>query len=213
MTRFRLHALILLTACALLACAGTASESPQGSSEAVADDGARTLPIPGAGASAQPAPTASGQEIRWTVPAEWVAETPSSSMRHSQYRIPGPGGDAECVVFYFGPGQGGDPLANARRWAGQFQQPDGSSSLELMEITRVESTEAPTMVVEVTGTYEGMSMGPRPSEPQPGAMLLGGIVEAPSAPWFFKLTGPEPTVRAVRPAFYELMRTITIEGR
>ena len=29
-------------------------------------------------------------------------------MRRAQYRISGSGGDAECVVFYFGPGQGGD---------------------------------------------------------------------------------------------------------
>ena len=47
-------------------------------------------------------------------------------MRHAQYRVPGGNGDGECIVFYFGPGEGGDPMSNARRWAGQFDQPDGS---------------------------------------------------------------------------------------
>ena len=31
-----------------------------------------------------------------------ATRTPSSSMRRAQYRVPGAGGDAECVVFYFG---------------------------------------------------------------------------------------------------------------
>ena len=53
--------------------------------------------------------------LTWTPPSDWVAETPSSSMRRAQYRIAGPGGPAECAVFYFGPGQGGDAKANAAR--------------------------------------------------------------------------------------------------
>ena len=40
---------------------------------------------------------------------------------------PWPGGEAECVVFYFGAGQYGDALANAERWAGQLAPPDANS--------------------------------------------------------------------------------------
>jgi hypothetical protein len=48
-------------------------------------------------------------------------------MRRAQYKVPGPAGAGECVVFYFGPGQGGDAQSNAERWASQFTQPGGRS--------------------------------------------------------------------------------------
>src|SRR5262245_13287452 len=70
---------------------------------------------PAGGPSRPPAPSpgsgTGAQALTWTVPAGWTAETPSSSMRRAQYRIQGPGGPAECAVFYFGPGQGGDARA------------------------------------------------------------------------------------------------------
>src|SRR5688572_25195658 len=46
--------------------------------------------------------------LSWTRPAEWKEEKPSSGMRQAQYRVSGSGGDAECVVYYFGAGEGGD---------------------------------------------------------------------------------------------------------
>jgi hypothetical protein len=55
--------------------------------------------------------------VVWDVPEGWTAVPPASSMRKAQYRVPGPGGDGECIVFFFGVGQGGDPMANAVRWA------------------------------------------------------------------------------------------------
>jgi hypothetical protein len=41
-----------------------------------------------------------------------------------------------------------------------------------------------------------MGSGGSPSAPRPGSRLVGEIVEAPSGPWFFKLTGPDATVKA-----------------
>jgi hypothetical protein len=132
-------------------------------------------------------------------------------MRLAQYRVPGPGGDAECVVFYFGPGQGGDPQANAARWAGQFEQSDGRSSLDVMTIEPLGGTAVPVRIVEVHGTYDGgMTMTDAPPEKRPGYMLLGGIAEGPDAPWFFKLTGPAATVQAEREAFEALLRSLRV---
>ena len=48
--------------------------------------------------------------IVWKTPVGWVEETPSSSMRRGQYRVPGPGGDARSRSL-FGAGQGGDAAA------------------------------------------------------------------------------------------------------
>jgi hypothetical protein len=145
------------------------------------------------------------------VPDGWVVEQPSTTLRLAQYRVPGSGGDAECIVFYFGPGQGGDPMANARRWAGQFRQPDGSPSLDRMTMSDLDSSSVPVRLVEITGTYDGgMTMTAAPPEEKPGYMLLGAIAQGADAPWFFKLTGPEATVRAERDSFIRMMRSLRV---
>jgi len=144
------------------------------------------------------------------VPDGWVEEQPSSSVRRAQYRVPGPAGDAECVVFYFGPGQGGDPMSNALRWASQFTQPGGGSSTDVLK-TRDESVgDLSVLRVEVTGDYANNMASP----PQQiaDAMLLGAIVEGPDANWFFKLTGPRDTVEAARRGFDALLSSMRSGG-
>ncbi len=166
---------------------------------------ARVLALPGETSPAKPPSSV----LEWEVPTDWIVEQPSSSMRLAQYRVPGPGGDGECVVFYFGPGQGGDPSANAVRWARQFSQPDGSSSLDVLQVNELPGTRMRVQLVEVTGTYDGgMTMTDAPAEKRPGYMLLGAIVEGQDAPWFFKFTGPEATVKAQRPAFVSMLESV-----
>lgn len=173
-------------------------------------------PIDGSGqggVAIPPPPPGAGQAssaLVWDVPASWSEQTPSSSMRRAQYVVSGPAGDAECVVFYFGPGQGGDPMANALRWAKQFSQPDGSSPEEAMTTSTYTSTAGVDVTqVEVTGTYGGgMMMGSPDEGAQENAMLLGSIAEGPDAPWFFKMTGPQETVEANRDAFETMMKSL-----
>jgi hypothetical protein len=130
-------------------------------------------------------------------------------MRKAQYRVPGPGGDAECVVFYFGPGQGGDPMSNAQRWIGQFKRPDGSPATDAAKTSTMAVGNMSVLLVEVVGTYSGgMTMGMEPAQEKPGSMLLGAIAEGPDANWFFKLTGPEATVRAQHEAFAGMLRSL-----
>lgn len=208
---------VVFAALALLACGGqpdTQGGSSPASAPTPADSGrsARTLPIPGAETTPpnpHPGGGAAGGRVAWHAPQGWVEEPPSSSMRVAQYRVPGEAGDGECVVYYFGPGQGGDAASNAARWARQFEQPDGTDSTERMRMTTLEGARLPVYLVEVTGTYDGgMTMTDAPAEKQPGAMLLGGIAQGPDAPWFFKFTGPEATVRAQRAAFESMMMSV-----
>jgi hypothetical protein len=171
----------------------------------------RTLPIPGHPGS-EPSAAQGHGVIQWSTPEGWIEEQPSSSMRMAQYRVEGPDGDGLCVVYYFGPGQGGDPMANANRWAGQFEQPDGRSSLEVMQVSELEGARIPTRIVEVTGTYDGgMTMTAAPGAKSAGYMLLGGIAEGADAPWFFKFTGPESTVRAQKASFVGMMESLRFE--
>jgi hypothetical protein len=129
-------------------------------------------------------------------------------MRRSQYRVPGPGGDGECVVFYFGAGEGGDPQANAERWAGQFTV-DGGKPAQL-KTSSLTAGGVKVMVVETSGTYHGgptMGAAAAPGA-RSGYMLLGAIAEGPDANWFFKFTGPEATLRAQRAAFDAMLRSL-----
>jgi hypothetical protein len=209
---------IVLGLALVLACSGGGKAPAPRGDEAPATDAERpaaTLDIPGQGGTLPEGhpPLGASKGLVWDVPEGWVEEAPSQNMRHAQYRVDGPGGPAECVVYYFGPSQGGDARANAERWAGQFSQPDGGSSLERMKIDTLAGTRVPVQVVEVTGTYEGgMTGSAEPFEPQPNSMLLGGIAEGPDAPWFFKFTGPEKTVRAQRDAFNRLLTSLRTEG-
>lgn len=166
------------------------------------------LPGPGAPPSIPAPPPESGQGLIWTAPAGWTKETPSSPMRRAQYRIAGPGGPAECVVFYFGPGQGGDAASNVARWAGQFRRPDGTPVGDALKTKRIQVGDIPVTLVEVTGTYVGgMAGGPAGPE-RPNYMLLGAIAEGPEAGWFFRATGPRATLQGQRAAFDRMIRSL-----
>jgi len=209
--------LVLLMIAGLLlagACSKNATEpDPSASATQVpapdtAPRSAKILPLPGQGGGS-PSANPSAALLAWDVPRGWVEETPASNMRRAQYRVPGDAGDAECIVFYFGPGQGGDPRSNAVRWARQFKQADGSDSTELMQTQELDGVAVAVELVEVTGIYDGgMSMTDAPAESKNNYMLLGAIAEGPDAPWFFKFTGPESTVRAQRDAFVGMMKSL-----
>ncbi len=171
------------------------------------EGGQGTLPPPPAGAG-------SGDgALVWDVPEAWTVETPSSSMRRAQYRISGPGGDGECVVFYFGPGQGGDAKSNAERWARQFAQPDGRDSVEVMKTRVFEVGDIAVTEVEVTGIYgAGAMMGSPSAGRRDDYMLLGAIAAGPDANWFFKFIGPKATVEANREAFETMLRSLRRGG-
>lgn len=171
-------------------------------------------PQPDAGGAMQVAPPPAGSgtgqtSLLWDVPASWTSEVPSNSTRRAQMRVPGPEGDAECVVFYFGPGQGGEPMANAERWANQFVLPDGSPGTKVMKTSTIRVGELPVLLVEVKGTYlAGSGMGMGAVTEKPGFLLLGAVAEGPDANWFFKFTGPEKTVQANREAFDRMVRSL-----
>jgi hypothetical protein len=170
-------------------------------------------PLGDAGASGlPPVPAGAGvgeTALAWNSPAGWVSETPSSSMRRAQYKVPGAAGDGECVVFYFGPGQGGDPKSNAERWADQFSSADGSPAAGSMKTSEIEVGGLKVFMVEVAGTYNGgMTMTAAPATPKPGYRLLGAVAPGPDANWYFKFTGPDATVNAQRAAFESMVKSL-----
>ncbi len=220
--RAGIAAALLVPTLLLAACGGDGAPSTDAAPPAAAEPGPATdaglppghpplTPATPEGRIAPPPPgSGTGTAgLTWEAPAGWIEETPSSAMRRAQYRIPGPGGDGECVVFYFGPGQGGDAEANARRWADEFLQPGGGSSREVLETERLEVAGVDVLLAEVTGTYGGgMTMTGAPQPERTGYMLLGAIAAGLDANWFFKLTGPEATVRPQKEAFRAMIRSL-----
>ncbi len=175
------------------------------------------LDAPTAGAmQIAPAATGSGQgatALAWTAGPGWVSEPPSNSMRRAQYKVPGPGGDGECVVFYFGPGQGGDAMSNAERWATQFTDANGQPATGSMKTRTATVNGIEVLFVEAAGTYHtyqsGSMMGMGQGVAKPDWALLGAVAKGPDANWFFKLTAPKATLEANRVAFDAMVASLT----
>jgi hypothetical protein len=133
-------------------------------------------------------------------------------MRAAEYRVPRAAGDSEdgeCIVITFGPGQGGGIDENVDRWIAQF------SGGTKPERTKQDVHGLPVTRVEVAGTYTPMRMPGMPAAPSShaGWRLIGAIVEAPSGLWFFKLTGPDATVKAAGAELEAMLATATPTSR
>lgn len=125
-------------------------------------------------------------------------------MRVATYTIPAvpPDTAAECAVFFFGTGQGGNVEDNIQRWIGQFETSEtpARSTLQVngLKIERI----------ALGGTYLASGGMMQSAEPKPNYRLLGAIVEAPEGAVFFKLTGPSATVAAAETEFDQLVSSI-----
>jgi hypothetical protein len=147
--------------------------------------------------------------VRWTAPASWKTEGPRP-MRAATYSItpaPGDQGVAECVVNYFGPGQGGGVDANLERWRGQVIGADGKPAMAKIDKRTVRGIRV--TVIDSSGTYTGMG-GPMMggSKPVAGYRLIGAIAEGPGGSVFFKLTGPAKTIAAEQKNFEQMLASI-----
>ena len=202
---FRLHSkivfLVVPSLVPALACessdpsnaAPPAHAAPAAAPKASKDPAPAAPPAPAA-AAATPASTG---ELRFAAQPGWVTETPTSSMRKAQFRLPGAEGsaDASLVVYYFGAGGGGGIEANLERWAGQFEQPDGSDSRAAMKSSKRKVNGIDVTDVALGGTYVAeTSPGSGERVREEGWRMLASILEAPAGAHYVKLVGPAATV-------------------
>jgi hypothetical protein len=144
--------------------------------------------------------------IHWARPVGWGVQPPRQ-MRIATYSVPAAEGDAEgaeCAVFFFGNGQGGDLDANIDRWVNQFENAGGA------ERTSKEINGLKVVLVRIAGTYLAPS-GPmmQSSGKKENYRLLGAIAEAPEGSVFFKLTGPAKTISACESDFNNLVGSLS----
>lgn len=183
------------------------------SSDASQRNAAVKVAPPPAGHSDTPAAAAAvtSAKLPFTAPAAWIVQVPKSNMRKAQYTLPrveGDPEDGELVVYQF-PGVAGNIDANIDRWCGQFEQPDGKSSKDVVERAHREVNCVAVTEVALTGRYVAETMpGSGERVNKPGWAMLAAIVETPGDPYFIKLTGPEKTVEHWRAPFEAFVSSV-----
>lgn len=144
--------------------------------------------------------------LRWVVPTGWKTEA-AQPMRAATYTFAAAAGDkagGECVVSFFGAGQGGSIDANIERWRNQMQGPDGRLAPAKIDKRTVHGLSV--TMIDTSGEYRALG-GPMMSKlpPAPGYRMLAAIVEGPGGNVFFKCTGPAKTIAANQQKFEQVL--------
>jgi hypothetical protein len=138
--------------------------------------------------------------LKAVAPVAWKEAPASSPMRVKQFTVPGKGGDAEVVVFFFGQGQGGSVEDNVARWKKQFQPPEGKTIDQVSKMETIRGAGANISLLDISGTYlfKARPMDPSPGEPRPNHRMLAAVLETPKGNYYIRLVGPEKTVAAAK---------------
>ncbi len=157
--------------------------------------GAEKTPLP----ASHPPIDAVAKPLVFKAQEGWVSETPGSAMRREQYRLAKQGADtadAVVTVSVLGATDGGPIEGNLDRWAGQFKQPDGKSSREVMKQSQRKLGPANVIEVDVSGTYavDERMMGGSKQYNEPNWRMLLSWIQSPSGNYYVKVVGPAATV-------------------
>ena len=161
-----------------------------------------------------PRQTIDADGLTFKAPAAWKSTKPTEQrFRRAYLKINPAEGDADpaelVVTSMFGDGGGVD--ANVQRWEGMFKSDEDGSPVKANVETRNGKNVQGITLVDVAGHYVAPV---RPGNParfdKPRYHLLGAIVPAKQGTFFFKLTGPEKSVKAARVAFDDLLSSIEV---
>jgi hypothetical protein len=191
---------ILLTLGCLVSC--TVEKRDASEPRAAAPSATASTARPDADAPA--AQRAPGTPLAFTTQPGWVEETPTSAMRKAQYLLPRAAADeqdASLVVFFFTTGAGTLAM-NLERWAGQFEQPDGSPSLDVMTQTERKVRGMPVHDLALSGTYVAETApGSGVRVREEGWRMLVSVIDSDHGSYYAKLVGPQQTVAHWEPSF------------
>ena len=187
-----LNRLLILLLLAASGCGGPASEGSTSGTETGKPLG---TPMSTAGLS-------------FELPAGWISEIPSSSMRIAQATIPSDSEPGQLTAFFFGPGGGGGVEANLQRWSSQVVlDPGEDEARETFEENGLRTT-----WVDLSGTLKASAIGSFPTTDRPGYRMFAAVIEGPGGPWFFRAVGPKATLEAEREAFLGMLKSAKAGG-
>jgi hypothetical protein len=150
--------------------------------------------------------------LTFEVPETWKSSPPSSQMRRAQLKVAPMEGDdfpAELVVFAF-PGGAGGVDANIKRWQNQFKDKEGNTPA--VESKKLKGKNVDVTRVETAGHYVPANFG-RPEPERDDARLLGAIVVTDGTGYFIKMVGPNKTMTKLKPAFDEMLSSMTVDAK
>jgi hypothetical protein len=131
-------------------------------------------------------------------PKTWKDVPPSSSMRLKQFSVPrasGDSADAEIIIFFFGPGQGGGFEDNVARWKGFFKAPEGKTIDQVAKKETAKYGPIKASILDISGTYlfKAAPMAPT-SEERPNHRMIAMMLETPNGPYYLRFVGPAKTI-------------------
>jgi len=145
-----------------------------------------------------PPPPASETGLTWTAPASWTPK-PLGQMRKGSFAVRGTDGvDADLSITMFSAAT--NPLLeNVNRWRRQVSLPPLDAARLSAETTELVNGAFTFTIVDLLGNPAGSGATSR---------TLGAILYLGDEAWFFKLSGPDATVAAQKPAFLDFLKTV-----
>jgi len=147
---------------------------------------------------------ASAPELVWDTPPGWVELAPSA-MRQANFRVAGDE-RAECYLTLLS-GDAGGLVPNVQRWRAQMSLAPASQA-ELAALERAELFGREAALLDVAGTWTGMSGAERREDQR----LVGLLLVDPNGSAFLKMVGPESVVATEIEAFRALARSLRLEN-
>ena len=126
--------------------------------------------------------------LKWTAPAGWTSQG-SAPFRAVTWSVPAATGSekAECIVYFFGPGQGGSVEANLDRWKGQF--PRNGKPAEA-KVTRRTLHGVRITTIDLTGTYTATGGQVKEGQgPLTGYLMVASVAEGAGGNIFIRFIG------------------------
>jgi hypothetical protein len=145
--------------------------------------------------------------VSFEVPKSWESKRPGSAMQKQVLEVAPAAGDSEParLTLYVFPGGAGTVEANVERWRRQFTDEEGEAPE--VETKTVKGKGVEVTRVETAGTYKDPFAG---GGPQEDFRLLGAIVTDDRAGYFFKMIGPDKTMKAAESAFDAMVKSIEV---
>ncbi len=158
--------------------------------------------------SAEPVDKLNVKGVAFVPPGGWAKIRGTSSMRAAEFSFDGEG-EADLVVFHFGPQGAGSREANVQRWIGQFADPSNPDAKTPFEEQTETLNGLTHTVVRVSGEYRPGPMAPNVAKED--YSLFGVIVEGgPEGPLYVKAIGLKATIEAQAAAIREFYRSAVI---